>query len=109
MGFVKVAKLSQLEPDWAIEVQVKGKPYALCNADGKIHALCGECPCTGGPLGFGNIRDGQLVCPWHGWRFDYTTGVMQYDDSISIPTYPVKVVGEDIYIDVSKPQCGARL
>jgi nitrite reductase (NADH) small subunit len=108
MSFVKVAKLSQLEPDWAIEVQVKGVPYALCNAGGKIHALCGECPCTGGPLGFGNVRDGQLVCPWHGWRFDYNTGVMQYDDSISIPTYPVKVVGDDIYIDVSKPQAKRR-
>ncbi len=101
MSFVKVAKTSQLEPGWVIEVQVKGEPYAVCNVDGKIHALSGECPCTGGPLGFGRMQDGLLVCPWHGWRYDHRTGVMEYDDSISIPTYPVKVVGKDIYIDVS--------
>ncbi len=103
MAFVKVAKVTDLEPDWAIEVRVKGATYALCNAGGKIHALSGECPCTGGPLGFGSVREGQLVCPWHGWRFDPQSGVMEYDDSISIPTYAVKVVGDDIYVDVTKP------
>jgi nitrite reductase/ring-hydroxylating ferredoxin subunit len=102
VSFVKVARTSQLEPGWVIEVRVKGTPYAVCNVGGNIHALAGECPCTGGPLGFGRIQDGQLVCPWHGWRYDHRTGVMEYDDSISIPTFPVKVVGSEIYIDVSK-------
>jgi nitrite reductase/ring-hydroxylating ferredoxin subunit len=105
VSFVKVAKTSDLEPGFVIEVQVKGVPYAVCNVDGEICAMSGECACTGGPLGYGRIQDGALVCPWHGWRYHHRTGVMQYDDSISVPTFAVKVVGEDVYLntDRSKP------
>jgi nitrite reductase/ring-hydroxylating ferredoxin subunit len=104
MSYTKVARISQLEPGWVVEVQIKGRPYALCNVDGKVYCLGGECACTGGPLGFGRMQDGKLVCPWHGWRYDHRTGVMEYDESISIPTYPVKLAGDDIYVDAGSPR-----
>jgi nitrite reductase/ring-hydroxylating ferredoxin subunit len=101
MPFSKVAKTSQLDEGWVIEVNVKGRPYAICKVRGEIHALSGECSCTGGPLGSGRIQDGLLVCPWHGWRYDVHTGVMEYDGSISVPTYPVMQIGEWICIDAT--------
>lgn len=101
MGFVKVARTSQVQPGRVIEVQVNGKPYAVCNVDGKIHALSGECACTGGPLGCGRIQDSMLVCPWHGWRYDLETGVMAYDNTVSVPTYAVKVVAGDVFVEVA--------
>jgi nitrite reductase/ring-hydroxylating ferredoxin subunit len=86
-----------------MEAKIDKHPYAICNHEGEIHCLDGECPCTGGPLGQGAIRHDMLVCPWHGWRFDYRNGVCAYDDSIKIAKYPVKIEGEDILVDVDNP------
>ena len=86
-----------------MEASVDGHPYAVCHAGGAVHCLDGECPCTGGPLSQGAIRHGLLVCPWHGWRFDYKTGVCAYDASIKVARFPVKIEDGDIYVDVTRP------
>lgn len=103
MAFVKVADISALPDGETMEAKVDGHPYAVCNADGALHCLDGECPCTGGPLSQGAIRHDLLVCPWHGWRFDYKTGVCAYDDSIKVARFPVKEEDGGIFIDVTRP------
>ncbi len=103
MAFKRVGSLAECKPGWVMEAKIDKHPYAICNHEGEIHCLDGECPCTGGPLGQGAIRHDMLVCPWHGWRFDYRNGVCAYDDSIKIAKYPVKIEGEDILVDVDNP------
>jgi len=44
MPFVKVASVSELQPDCVMEVSVGQTPYALCNVGGRITALSGICP-----------------------------------------------------------------
>lgn len=100
MAFVRVGSLSQLQPGWVLEARIDGQTYALCNSGGEIHALDGSCPCTGGPLGQGALRDDLLVCPWHGWRFDCRSGVSAYDPEIRVAKVPVKISGGDIFLDI---------
>ena len=51
--------------------------YAVGNADGELFAVGRRCRHLGADLGNGSIdRNGCLVCPWHGARFDVTTGQM---------------------------------
>jgi nitrite reductase/ring-hydroxylating ferredoxin subunit len=106
MAFVKVGSLKDVQPGWVLEAHVDGHPYAVFRDDreeGELYCLDGECPCTGGPLGQGAVREGMLVCPWHGWRYDCKTGVCAYDDSIKIDRFPVKTEGDDVLIDVATP------
>jgi len=103
VAFIRVGSVSALQPGWVIEAKVGENYYAICNAGGAIHCLDGECPCTGGPLSQGALRNDLLVCPWHGWRFHYRDGVCAYDDSIKVDKFPVKIEGDDILIDVSRP------
>lgn len=100
MPLVRIASKSALLPGYVQEFKTATHRYAVCNHDGKICVLDGECPCTGGPLGDGALRDGVLVCPWHGWRFDPITGVSEYDDTISIATYPTQIQGDDVLADL---------
>jgi nitrite reductase/ring-hydroxylating ferredoxin subunit len=102
VAFVKVGSVSALQPGWVLEARIGENYYAVCNTGGGIHCLDGECPCTGGPLSQGALRNDLLVCPWHGWRFD-RNGVCAYDDSIRIAAFPVKIEGDHILIDVSQP------
>jgi nitrite reductase/ring-hydroxylating ferredoxin subunit len=97
---VKVALVSVLKPGWVLEATVGENTFAILNVDGEIRAFEGSCPCTGGPLGKGAIREGLLVCPWHGWRFDCESGVSAYDANVCIRRVPVKVDGDEIWIEV---------
>ena len=100
MPFVKVGSLSQLPPGSVIEAEVGENTYAICNAEGEVHALEGICPHAGGPLGQGALHGATLVCPWHAWEYDCRTGANDMDPDVVVPKVAVKVEGGDILIDV---------
>jgi nitrite reductase/ring-hydroxylating ferredoxin subunit len=100
MPFVKVGALSKLPPGAVMEAEVAGRTYAICNAGGQLHALDGTCAHAGGPLGQGALHDCMLVCPWHEWEYDCRTGENDFDPTIRVQTFPVRVDGDDILIDV---------
>lgn len=48
-----------------------GVPLVLFrDAEGKPGALLDRCPHRNVPLSIGEVVEGQLQCPYHGWRFD---------------------------------------
>jgi len=99
MPFVRVAFVSQLAPGSVMEVDVGGGYYAICNVEGRIHALGGVCPHQGGPLGQGAVNGANLTCPWHAWEFDCRTGRHDYNPQVGVATFPVQVLGDEILID----------
>ena len=51
--------------------------YAVGNANGELFAVTRRCRHLGADLANGSIdREGCLVCPWHGARYDVATGRM---------------------------------
>ena len=42
----------------------------------------------------------MLVCPWHAWEFECSTGANDYQPAVKIPTFPVRLAGDDILIEV---------
>jgi len=100
MAFVKAASVEALPPDSVIEAEINGNLYAICNLGGEIRAFDGVCPHAGGPLGEGVIESGNLVCPWHAWEYDALTGVNTFDDTCKLASFPVKIEGGDILVDV---------
>ncbi len=100
MSFHPVCTLGQLPPGALTEVTVGEKLIAICNVEGSFHAIDGLCPHRGGSLGQGALHGKMVVCPWHAWEFDCTTGSHDYNPSIKVATYPVKVDGDDILVDL---------
>ena len=43
-------------------------------AGDRWYALDNNCPHNGGPLSRGALFGRELQCPWHGWRWDVTSG-----------------------------------
>jgi len=84
-----------------MEAEVDGNTYAVCNADGELHALDGVCPHAGGPLGQGALHGSTLVCPWHAWEYDCRTGLSDLDPDLKVARFPVKEESGDIWIDVA--------
>jgi nitrite reductase/ring-hydroxylating ferredoxin subunit len=46
----------------------------VCQIDGEVHAVEGVCPHRGALLSQGQMLQTAVVCPWHQWAFDLTTG-----------------------------------
>ena len=59
-------------------------------------------PCTpeDGPLSEGWLEGDAVVCPWHGFDFDLTTGTCRVDPDLAVPVYPVRVRDEMIEVDL---------
>jgi nitrite reductase/ring-hydroxylating ferredoxin subunit/uncharacterized membrane protein len=56
-----------------------------------ILALHDQCAHAGGPLSGGQIVDGSVECPWHGSRFELTTGHRRRGPSVyDQPSYEVR-------------------
>jgi nitrite reductase/ring-hydroxylating ferredoxin subunit len=99
MAFIKVASLSNLPPGSVTEVRLGETPYAICNHNGEVHALWGTCPHAYGPVGQGTMNGQFVVCPYHEWAYDCQTGANDYDSTIQLARFAVKVEGNDILMD----------
>jgi nitrite reductase (NADH) small subunit len=96
----RVAAVNDVPPGSGKEVIVEGRVVALFNVAGTFYALDGVCPHAGGPLGEGMLAGSVVTCPWHGWQFDVTTGTHCLTESIQHPTFPVRVEGDDVYVEI---------
>jgi 3-phenylpropionate/trans-cinnamate dioxygenase ferredoxin subunit len=93
--------------DWAPppgQVKVimpRGDRIALCNVDGELYAIDDVCTHDGGPLDQGELLGDQIECPRHGAMFDVRTGkALTLPAIFPIKTYPVKVEGNDILVEL---------
>jgi nitrite reductase/ring-hydroxylating ferredoxin subunit len=98
--FVKVAKLSELEPGVAKAVEVSGKSIALFNVNGRIYATDNTCLHQGGPLGEGTLEGDIVTCPWHMWQYNVRTGENLEDSLLRLETYQVQIEGDDIKVAI---------
>jgi nitrite reductase (NADH) small subunit len=101
MPWIKLATLAELPPGGLIEIERGDDRYALCNVGGEIRALWGVCPHHGGPLGEGALNGELVTCPWHMWEFHSRTGVCSMNPDLAISTFPVKLEGSDILVNVA--------
>ncbi len=83
-----------------MEVMAGGQPYAVCNVSGKVTALLGICPHRGGPLGQGAMSGNNVVCPWHAWEWDCTTGANDFNPEQKVATCVLRIEGDDILLDI---------
>ncbi len=59
----------------SLRVGPGGERFAcIRGADGAVHVFADGCPGEGHPLSSGLLDGSVLICRWHGWRFDVTTG-----------------------------------
>jgi nitrite reductase/ring-hydroxylating ferredoxin subunit len=82
-------------------VEVEGQKIALFRVAGGFYAQSDTCTHRRGPLSEGTVEGPEVTCPWHGAKFDVRTGaVLGPPAGQAVETYPVRVTGADIEIEV---------
>ena len=97
--FVKVATVDEIPSGGMKKVDVNGQQILVANVGGKFYAIGRVCTHTGGPLDQGKLDGNMVTCPWHGSKFDVTSGEVKNPPATEPePAYEVKVEGSDILV-----------
>ncbi|HEY5648128.1 MAG TPA: Rieske (2Fe-2S) protein, partial [Nitrospiria bacterium] len=96
--FVTVARTEDFPSGECRVVEVENIEVALINREGSFFAVDNVCPHQGGPLGQGDVENGTIICPWHGWRFNIENGEKTNNPELKVKTYPVRVENGEVKI-----------
>jgi len=97
--YVTVARVGEIAEGGVKVVYVDDVPVAVFRVDGAYHAIEDLCTHDGGPLAEGVLEGCVIECPRHGARFDVRSGaVLAMPATAPIPTYEVRVEGDDIQV-----------
>ena len=101
VAFTRIGKLKEIPPGTAKVYEVRSRPIAVCNVDGKLYAIDDVCTHDGGSLDQGVLDEFEVECPRHGARFDVRSGdVTEGPAVLPVDTFPIRLEGDEIEVDV---------
>lgn len=78
-----------------------GRRICLARVDEDFYAVQDACSHNGESLSKGTINYlGEIICPWHNYRFDLKTGRPCDSTSPDLKTYPVKIDETGFFIGI---------
>jgi nitrite reductase (NADH) small subunit len=99
--FQTVCKVSDVKDGEGKTISLGNKLIALFRVDGIYYAIDDVCPHMGASLSGGYLENDIVTCPWHAWRFRVSDGTWADNPRIKIGCYAVRVMGEDIQIQLT--------
>lgn len=104
-----LGRAADFPPGSARVFVLEGVEIVLFHRDGRYRAMENRCTHTGGPLSRGTVAGDAVICPWHGARFDGTTGrVLCGPAKRGLQTFSVLVEGENLVLLPQWEECATR-
>ena len=102
MREAKACRGAELAENSVRRVSIEGRAIALVRCGGQLYALADSCPHKGGYLSDGHVHAGrgELICPWHRFRFRLSDGASVTNPEMRAHTYPVREQDGDILIGI---------
>jgi MocE subfamily Rieske [2Fe-2S] domain protein len=106
-GWIKACKTSDIEPEDVIRFDHGDHTFAIYRtSDNKFYATDGLCTHQKVHLSGGFVMDHLIECPKHNGRFDFTNGHAQGAPvCLALKTYPTKVEGDEVFIQLAGKFC----
>ncbi|MEK6397106.1 MAG: Rieske 2Fe-2S domain-containing protein [Terriglobus sp.] len=80
-----------------------GLNICVAVVDGTLVAFNNRCPHQGAPLSAGELDGCMVVCPYHAWRFDVTTGKAENSADPDLQTYEVRQYDDEVFVRLPNP------
>ena len=97
-----VGKASDIPDGQIIHLMIdKKKDILVVNIGGNYYALSNICSHEGARLHEGRLSGKELVCPWHGAKWDVTSGklIMFPEKLKSLHLFKVSIEKDSVYVD----------
>lgn len=100
-GKVNVGKVRDIPVGTMVSSHIGEEEILVANVEGKFYAMRSTCNHMGGPLNKGELDGNILTCPWHGAKWDVTTGklISFYTPLPPEPVYKTMIEGEDLFVE----------
>ena len=99
--YVRVASTSEVPIGGTKYIDLDGEPIALFHVGENYYATCDICTHEEASLSEGELEGELVECPLHGARFNVRTGdVKSLPAVVRLKTYPVRVVGDSVEVEV---------
>jgi nitrite reductase/ring-hydroxylating ferredoxin subunit/uncharacterized membrane protein len=97
--FTPAAKSAALPDEGMIRAHAGDADILLARQHGRVCALVHSCTHMGGPLSEGTLKEGSVVCPWHGSEFALADGtVLNGPATQNQPCLTVRESGDTIEV-----------
>jgi nitrite reductase/ring-hydroxylating ferredoxin subunit len=93
---VSLGSVTSVQKSIPFDFELQKKKYRLLDIDGRLIAYATTCPHMLGPLQDASVEQGQVTCPWHGYRFDVITRECTSGQPCKLPLAPEIVVDETL-------------
>jgi nitrite reductase/ring-hydroxylating ferredoxin subunit len=102
MARVVVGKTSDISEGKLTHVTAGGKEILVTNVNGNYYAMSDICNHAGAELHEGELNGTELTCPWHGAKWDITTGNLKWFPQKLKPeqSFKVSVEKDTLYVEV---------
>lgn len=101
MAWQRAASVADLKADTGLAAKVGGKQLAIFRVGDSVYATEGICPHAEAYLWAGFVDDDKVECPLHQAQFHIPTGkCLGPPADRDLATYPAKIEGNDILVDV---------
>jgi len=100
--WVPACATADIPPEDVVPFDHEGRAYAVYHSpDGQFYATAGQCTHEQELLCDGLVSGRVIECPIHNGRFDYVTGqALGAPAIVDIRTFPTRVEGDTVYIEV---------
>lgn len=95
-----LATVKELEKEEQLTRWINDHDILLYKHKGEIKAISNVCRHFGGPVGYHKAKDGVFTCLWHNWRYSCKDGSCLNHPGLSLRQYEIKIVNENIYINL---------
>jgi 3-phenylpropionate/trans-cinnamate dioxygenase ferredoxin subunit len=101
MAWQRAASVAEIKEDQGLHVNIGGKEIALFRIGDTVYALEGICPHAEAFLSEGFIDGDTIECPLHQAQFHIPSGkCLAPPADRDLATFPAKIEGNDILVDV---------
>ena len=107
--WVKVGLIEDIPDNKAKTIFVGESKIAVFRYDNKLSAVSNYCRHQGGPLGEGEIVDGCITCPWHGYQYYPHNGCSPPPFTEKLETFELKLELGTIYVNPVPNEEGAEV
>lgn len=97
MTWHPVIKHHELKEGAKTCVTVDGIELLLVRKNG-FFAIENLCSHEDAPLSDGCLEKEHVVCPLHGWKFQFRTGACETDSDFDLPCFATRVEEEIVYV-----------
>lgn len=97
-GWIDASAADAVADGTMLRVDVGDNSFVVTNIDNRFAAFRNECVHQGLSLDGGLVDDGVLQCPWHGFRYDATSGECLSSPGAQLQQVPLRITDGRVWL-----------